>query len=65
MTDCKLTLTIKETCALLGISEPLGYELARRPDFPSFNVGRKVLVNREKLQDWLNRESGCDNEHLS
>ena len=57
MTDVRLTFTIPETSKLLGISEPSCYELARRKDFPSFRVGRKILVNRKKLQEWLDKES--------
>lgn len=60
MTDVRLTLTIPETCKLLGVSEPSCYELARQKGFPSFRVGRKILVNREKLQEWLDRESEGD-----
>ena len=52
-----LTVTVEEACRLLNVSKPTMYKLAERPDFPSFKVGKKILINRMLLQDWLNAQS--------
>lgn len=54
----KLALSVAEAAKLLGVSVPTAYELARREDFPSLKIGRRLLVNRAGLQDWLDRQSG-------
>ena len=41
----RLTYSISEACALLGISRNLGYELARRGELPgTIKLGQKRLV---------------------
>jgi len=41
----RLTYSIPEACALLGISRNLGYELARREELPGLiRLGRKRVV---------------------
>ena len=41
----RLTLSIPEACAILGISRNLGYELARRGELPGLiRLGQKRVV---------------------
>ena len=40
----------------LGISRATAYELSQRPDFPSFSIGRRVLVSREGLLKWIKKQ---------
>ena len=54
----KLTLTIKEAAATLGISLPTAYALAHSKDFPILKVGRKLLVSRNGLETWLKQQTG-------
>ena len=54
-----LTLTVEDLIWELNISRPTAYALVKEKDFPSFNIGRRVLVNREKLQEWLDRQCGA------
>lgn len=51
-----LTMTVEETATALGLSKPVVYELTRQPDFPCFNVGKKILINRARLQDWIDQQ---------
>lgn len=37
------------------LRENVAYDLTREPNFPCFRLGRKILINRELLQEWLNR----------
>ena len=49
----KLTITIAEAAQRLGISKPSAYILARREDFPAFNIGNRVVVYAAGLEDWV------------
>lgn len=55
--ECPLmTLTVPQMMKVLNISKNVAYELTKEPDFPCFRLGKKILINRELLQDWLNRK---------
>lgn len=56
--NTSLTLTVKEMADWLNISLPTAYGLTRRDDFPSFRIGRKVLVPVEGLRVWLKQQGG-------
>ena len=49
MTNERLTLTVEEAAALLGISRNLAYELVAAGRIPSIRLGRRVLVPRRAL----------------
>ncbi len=49
-----LTLTVPQMAKELNISRNTAYELVKRPGFPCFHVGKRILVNRDMLQVWLN-----------
>jgi excisionase family DNA binding protein len=46
----RITLTVEEAGARLGISRTLAYELVRRGDIPSIRLGRRVLVPIRALE---------------
>ncbi len=55
--NVKTTMPVyPDMCKYLGIGRTRGYQLAARPDFPAFRIGRKVLVSREKLDDWIKEQ---------
>lgn len=54
----KLTMSVEEMGAELGISRPVAYELAKREGFPAVRIGRRIRISREGLQRWLFVESG-------
>ena len=45
----RLTLTVEEAAATLGISRAFAYEAVRRGEIPSIRIGRRVLVPRVAL----------------
>lgn len=49
----KITLSVEETAAVLGVSRATAYELVKRQDFPSFRIGNRILVKRAALDRWL------------
>lgn len=52
----KLTLTIKDLQELMNISYVTAYYLTQQKDFPSFRIGRKILINREGLDRWMKEQ---------
>lgn len=52
MTD-RLTLTMPEVAAALGISKRFAYELAQRGELPCVRLGHRVLVRKDALEEWL------------
>ena len=53
----KMLLSVKEASEALGISRPIVHQLTHRDDFPSIRIGRRVLINAKKLQEWLDNQS--------
>ena len=51
----KLTLSVEETGKLLGVSRQIAYQLSRRADFPTLHIGRRVLVPKKQLEEWMDR----------
>ena len=52
-------MTVAEAAQMIGISKPTMYELIRSKRIHSVNVGKKILVSRLSLLDWL---EGRNNE---
>ena len=42
---------------LFGVSRALAYELMSEKDFPSFRIGKRILVTKEKLVEWIEGHS--------
>ena len=51
----KATMTIQECAKYSGIGKDKLMELAHstNSDFPAFRVGKKFLINKELLDNWL------------
>lgn len=56
----KIALTVKEAAELMGVGRNIVYTLTRRADFPKVHVGRKILINRRLLEEWLTDHEGED-----
>ena len=52
-----MAMTVDEMAEELHISRPTDYELVKQEYFPAFRIGNRILVNRQGLQEWMNRES--------
>ncbi|MCD8051499.1 MAG: helix-turn-helix domain-containing protein [Clostridiales bacterium] len=52
----KLTLKPKEVAEVLGLGITKTYELMHTPDFPSFRVGKRLLVSKKALEEWLEKQ---------
>jgi excisionase family DNA binding protein len=53
----RLTLTVEEVAATLGISRAFAYEAVRRGEIPSIRIGRRVLVPRAALERLIDGDS--------
>ena len=42
---------------LFGVSRASAYELMSEKDFPSFRIGKRILVTKEKLVEWIEGHS--------
>ena len=49
----RITLSIEEVASLLGLGRTAAYEAARRGQFPSRRLGRRVIVPVPALLAWL------------
>ena len=49
-----MTLTVQQMAKAMNISRNTAYELVKQPGFPCFHIGKRILVNRDMLQLWLN-----------
>jgi excisionase family DNA binding protein len=49
----KMTLSVREAAELIGISKPKMYELVHSNEIPSIHVGKKIVIARQALMDWL------------
>ena len=54
----KLTMSVKELAACMGISRAKAYELVRRRDFPAVWIGRRVVVPVDSFRRWLDCQAG-------
>ena len=52
----KLTLSVEEAGKLLGVSRQVAYQLIHRPDFPTIHIGRRMLIPKKQLEEWMDRQ---------
>lgn len=55
--ELPLMMNMTDVAAVLGISRAGAYKLAHNSDFPAFQIGRRIVVSREKFLSWLNDQS--------
>ena len=56
--DIKLGLTINEARKMLGIGRNLMLQLVKMEGFPAYRFKRKIIINKELLQEWFNENYG-------
>ena len=50
-------LTVKELAEFMNINLNRAYQLTHRADFPSLRLGRKIMISRNKLLEWIDKRS--------
>ncbi len=53
-------LNANELAQFLGISRAGAYQLLHMESFPTLKIGKRLLVPRDKLMAWIDRQSGGD-----
>ena len=54
--ELPLMMNMTDVAAVLGISRAGAYKLAHSADSPSFQIGKRIVVSREKFLEWLDRQ---------
>ena len=55
--DLPLMLSVPEMGAALGISRAGAYELARSEGFPALRIGTRIVIPKDKLQEWVDKQT--------
>lgn len=58
MDDLKKTMTVKEFCKEYGLGINKGYQIVNAKNFPKIKLGRKIIIIRSKVDEWLNSNIG-------
>ena len=56
--ELPLMMNMADVATVLGISRAGAYKLAHDSRFPAFQIGRRIVVSREKFLEWLERQCG-------
>ena len=51
--ELPLLLNVKQLADLLGISDSSVYELIQEDDFPSLRIGKRIVIPKEELREWI------------
>ena len=51
-----MALNAKEVAAVLGISRAGAYNLMRSEGFPTLFIGKRMVVPKDRLMDWMNTQ---------
>ncbi len=54
--ELPLMMNIADVATVLGISRAGAYKLAHSADFTAFQIGKRIVVSREKFLEWLDRQ---------
>ena len=54
--ELPLTLSVPEVAAVLGITRAGAYDQGHTASFPKLNIGKRILVPKDKLIEWLDAQ---------
>lgn len=52
-----LLLRIEEAAELCGVCTRTMYTLTHRADFPTVKIGKRTLISREGLEEWIRKQT--------
>ena len=59
-----INLNFEQFIDYMNISRTVGYRLVHDESFyPAFRIGRKILINVEKLKQWTSEQTMKKEEH--
>lgn len=50
-----MVYTVKELQKILKLGKNTVYELVSQPDFPTIKLGKKYLIPKKSLEEWMKR----------
>ena len=53
----RMTMSVQELSAQMGISLPKAYELVKTPGFPTLRIGTRILIPIDAYKEWLIKQS--------
>ena len=56
--ELPLMLSVLDMAAVLGISRAGAYELARTEGFPALKIGTRIVIPKDKLKEWVDKNVG-------
>ncbi len=59
--ELPLMLSVKELATVLRVSRTSAYELTKTKGFPSIKIGSRVVIPKEKLIEWIDKNTGGKN----
>lgn len=62
MSQERLTLTVEEAAALLGVSRALAYDMVKVGKIPAIRFGKRLVIPRAALERLLQGRDGTDSE---
>lgn len=51
-------MSVKEFCSEYNIGTNKGYEIINGKDFPMLRLGRKIIIIRSKVDEWMENQIG-------
>ena len=54
-----LTLSADQVASVLNISRTHAYQLMRSSGFPTLHIGKRMVVPKEKLIQWMDKNTKC------
>ncbi len=58
-TQLPMALNANQVAAVLGISRAGAYNLMRSEGFPTLFIGKRMVVPKDRLMDWMNTKIGA------
>lgn len=56
--DLPNILNADQLATTLGVSRARAYQLLNMADFPTLKIGKRKLVPKDKLVEWIDRNTG-------
>ena len=53
--ELPVMLSVHDVAEVLGISKSSAYVLVKEKGFPKLKIGARVVVPREKIIEWINK----------
>jgi len=58
MNENEVYISVMDASKILGLSKNSMYSLARQPGFPSVRIGKKIIIGRSALDEWMKDHQG-------